>query len=222
MNSGCWTFLVILSVCVVGQTQAARILGVFPSPSKSHVLIHCAVADALAESGHEVTVLASVPNMFKKSKYNFIHIPGEMFDNNFAQEMLNKPSSIYKKFNGIISHVIVMANNTFNQPKMLHFLQTHKAGDFDVIILGYFFNDFMLGLSAHFQCPIVLSFMVQPIFPINQVIGNPLEAAYVPTLYSGFKQPMNFASRVKNFLANGFEQMVLTNLMQRKFSEMYR
>ncbi|XP_065364273.1 UDP-glycosyltransferase UGT5-like isoform X2 [Calliphora vicina] len=210
-----------LACSVVMQSQAARILGVFPSPSKSHVLIHCAVADALAEAGHEVTVISSVPNMFKKAKYKFMHVEAAMFDSNFAQEMLNKPASIYRKFNGIISHVIDMANDTFNQPKILDFLHNHKAGDFDAVILGYFMNDFMLGFGAHFQCPIILSFMVQPIFPINKMIGNPLEASYVPTLYSGFKQPMDFVSRVKNLLANGFEQLVLGNLMQRKLDRMY-
>ncbi|KNC25155.1 hypothetical protein FF38_08248 [Lucilia cuprina] len=216
-----YSILVSIACCAVIQCQAARILGVFPSPSKSHVLIHCAVADALAEAGHEVTVIATVPNMLKKAKYNFLHVEGAMFDSNFAQEMLNKPASIYRKFNGIISHVIDMANVTMNQPKIQNFLQTHKAGDFDAVILGYFMNDFMLGFGAHFQCPIILSFMVQPIFPINKMIGNPLEASYVPTLYSGYKQPMDFASRVKNFLANGFEHLVLGNLMQRKLETMY-
>ncbi|XP_046802502.1 UDP-glycosyltransferase UGT5-like [Lucilia cuprina] len=221
MKSSVISILVSIACCAVIQCQAARILGVFPSPSKSHVLIHCAVADALAEAGHEVTVIATVPNMLKKAKYNFLHVEGPMFDSNFAQEMLNKPASIYRKFNGIISHVIDMANVTMNQPKIHNFLQTHKAGDFDAVILGYFMNDFMLGFGAHFQCPIILSFMVQPIFPINKMIGNPLEASYVPTLYSGYKQPMDFASRVKNFLANGFEHLVLGNLMQRKLETMY-
>lgn len=221
MKTSLICMLMGLACCGVMQTQAARILGVFPSPSKSHVLIHCAVADALAEAGHEVTVISSVPNMFKKAKYNFMHVEGAMFDSNFAQEMLNKPASIYRKFNGIISHVIDMANDTLNQPKILDFLHNHKAGDFDAVILGYFMNDFMLGFGAHFQCPIILSFMVQPIFPINKMIGNPLEASYVPTLYSGYKQPMDFVSRVKNFLANGFEQLVLGNLMQRKLERMY-
>lgn len=217
-----WKAILFSFACyLIFQAQAARILGVFPSPSKSHVLIHCAVADALAEAGHEVAVIATVPNMFKKSKYKFVYVQGEMFDNNFAQEMLNKPAPIYRKFNGIISHVIEMANNTMNQPKILNFFQTHKAGDFDAVILGYFLNDFILGIGAHFQCPIILSFMVQPIFPINKMIGNPLEASYVPTLYSGYRQPMDFCSRVKNFLANGFEQLVLSNLMQKKFENMY-
>ncbi|XP_037814382.1 UDP-glycosyltransferase UGT5-like isoform X2 [Lucilia sericata] len=221
MKTSVICILVSIACSVVIQSQAARILGVFPSPSKSHVLIHCAVADALAEAGHEVTVIATVPNMIKKAKYKFLHVEGPMFDSNFAQEMLNKPASIYRKFNGIISHVIDMANDTMNQPKILNFLQTHNPGDFDAVILGYFMNDFMLGFGAHFQCPIILSFMVQPIFPINKMIGNPLEASYVPTLYSGYKQPMDFASRVKNFLANGFEHLVLRNLMQRKLERMY-
>ena len=222
MNTSTLAILVLTLGTVVLQTQSARILGVFPSPSKSHLLIHCAVADALAEAGHEVTVIGTVPNIRKQAKYKFIHIEGQMFTSSFAQEMLNKPTSIYRKLNGIVTHVIDMANSTLNEPKMLNFLQTHKPGDFDVVILGYFFNDFMLGIGAHFHCPIILTFMIQSIFPINHIIANPLEASYVPTLYSGYKQPMDFADRVKNFLAIGFEQTMLFTTMKSGFEKMYR
>lgn len=216
--------ILMLSIlgCIVLQAQSARILGVFPSPSMSHLLIHCAVADVLAEAGHEVTVIGTVPNIRKQAKYKFVHVEGQMFPNSLVQEMLNKPTSIYRKLNNIVDHVISMGNDTLNERKMLNFLRTHKAGDFDAVILGHFYNDFMLGIGAHFQCPIILTFMIQSYFPTNAIIANPLEVSYAPTLYSGYKQPMDFADRVKNFLAVGFEQMLLFTTMKWGFEKMYR
>uniref|UniRef100_A0A1I8MPJ4 UDP-glucoronosyl and UDP-glucosyl transferase n=1 Tax=Musca domestica TaxID=7370 RepID=A0A1I8MPJ4_MUSDO len=202
--------------------HASRILCVFPSPSLSHLLIHASIAETLALDGHNVTVIATVaPSKIKIRQVNYIHIEGPMFNDAFAKEMLNKPAHVYQKFGSTVNHVLNMANATMNNPKMLQFLQIHKAGDYDTLILGYFMNDFMLGLGAHFQCPIILSFMVQPIFSINTMIGNPAESSYVPSLFMGFKQPMDFWQRVKNFVANAFEYHFFAALMGQREQEMY-
>ncbi|XP_037814381.1 UDP-glycosyltransferase UGT5-like isoform X1 [Lucilia sericata] len=212
----------VLASLFVPQTQAARILGLFPSPSKSHLLIHCAVADTLAEAGHDVTVISTVPNLYKRAKYNFIHVQGAMYDDKFANKMVNKPAPAYVKFYNVMSSVMTMANTTINHPTIQDFLQQHKAGDFDLVILGYFMNDFFLGIGAHFQCPVIVSFMVQPIFPINNMIANPLEASYVPTIFSGVRQPMDFWSRVKNMLSVAIEEVVLMNVLRSNMNKMYR
>ncbi|XP_075158855.1 UDP-glycosyltransferase UGT4-like isoform X3 [Haematobia irritans] len=227
MNFLGFVFVIIGFVCValIQNNEASRILGVFPSPSKSHLLIHCAVAKALADAGHDVTVVATTndgkaPHL--NAPYTFVGIEGPMFDSSFTQEMVNRPLPIYRRVQSILEQIFTMANETMNHSKMLEFLQTHKAGDYDLLILGYFMNDFMLGLGAHFECPIVLSFMVQPIFPINRMLGNPPETSYVPNLYTGLKQPLTFWSRVRNFLSSIFEQHILSALVQWKVKSLYR
>ncbi|XP_061397468.1 uncharacterized protein LOC133333153 [Musca vetustissima] len=227
MNTPAHQLRTWLSLAIVGLVfapcQSSRILCVFPSPSLSHLLIHAEVAETLALNGHNVTVIATVPpTKIKAPHVNYIHIEGPMFNDAFAKEMLNKPAHVYKKFASTVSQVMTMANATMNNPKMLEFLETHKPGDFDAVVLGYFMNDFMLGLGAHFQCPIIISFMVQPIFSINTLIGNPAESAYVPTLFMGFKQPMDFWNRVKNFVSIIFEYRVFAAVMGRMQEEMYR
>lgn len=216
-------FIGISLACLfAGQTESARILGLFPSPSKSHLLIHCAIADTLAEAGHDVTVIATVPNIYERAKYKYIHVQGAMYDNKFANDMVNKPAPAYVKFYHTMSSVMTMANATLNHPTMQEFLSTHKAGDFDLIILGYFMNDFVLGIGAHFQCPVIVSFMVQPIFPINRMIANPLEPSYVPTLFSGVRQPLDFWGRLKNLFSIAVEEGILMNLLKWNVEKLYR
>uniref|UniRef100_A0A1I8PFJ0 UDP-glycosyltransferases domain-containing protein n=1 Tax=Stomoxys calcitrans TaxID=35570 RepID=A0A1I8PFJ0_STOCA len=227
MNFLGFVFVIIGYVCValIQNNEASRILGVFPSPSKSHLLIHSAVAKALADAGHDVTVLATTSDdaqAHRNAPYTFVGIEGPMFDNAFAQEMVNRPLPLYRRLNYILEQIFTMANETMNHEKMLQFLHSHKAGDFDVVILGYFMNDFMLGMGAHFQCPIILSFMVQPIFPINRMIGNPAETSYVPNRFTGLKQPMRFWARVKNYLSSLFEQHILAAIVEWKVQRMYR
>lgn len=229
MNFLGFVFVIIGFACValIQNNEASRILSVFPSPSKSHLLIHSAVAQTLADAGHDVTVLATIASPAEAkahltASYRFIGIEGPTFDSSFSQEMVNRPLPIYQRVNRILGQIFSLANDTMTHPKMQEFLQTHKAGDFDVLILGYFMNDFMLGLGAHFECPIILSFMVQPIFPINRMIGNPSESAYIPNMYTGLKQPMSFGSRVKNYLSSLFEQKILATIMDWKVQSLYR
>ncbi|XP_073834860.1 UDP-glycosyltransferase UGT4-like isoform X1 [Musca autumnalis] len=231
MNFLGFVFVIIGFACValIQNNEASRILSVFPSPSKSHLLIHCAVAQTLAEAGHEVTVLASIGDddeatkeKYRKADFKFIAIEGPTFDSSFSQEMVNRPLPIYRRAYNIIEKILFLANMTMNHSTMLEFLKEHKAGDFDVMILGYFMNEFMLGLGAHFQCPIILSFMVQPIFLINRMIGNPSESSYVPNLYTGLKQPLSFRARIRNYLSSIFEQKILATILEWQTGKLYR
>ncbi|KAM7348772.1 UDP-glycosyltransferase UGT5-like isoform 4-T4 [Cochliomyia hominivorax] len=203
-------------------TQSARILGVFPSPSKSHLVIHSSIAETLAAAGHNVTVIAAFPNLLPRAKYNYIQIESPLPDGSLANELVNKPEPFYKRLTSLIDLVMTSANNSMQHEKMQEFLLTHKAGDFDLVILGYFMNDFMLGLGAHFQCPTIMSFMVRPIFSINSIVGNPELPSYVPTLFGNLKQPMTFVERVKNYVSAFLENKILANYMQRRTGEMYR
>jgi len=54
--------LVYLMLLYAGcSTQAARILGIFPSPSVSHQLTFQAIMKALAARGHQITVISPNP-----------------------------------------------------------------------------------------------------------------------------------------------------------------
>lgn len=214
--------LIIVMALAINSSHSARILGLFPSPSKSHLLIHCAIADTLVQAGHDVTVIATVPNIYPRAQYKYIHVKGAMYDDKFANEMVNKPAPAYVKFYRTMSSVMTMANATMNHPTMQDFLQTHKAGDFDVIVMGYFMNDFMFGIGGHFKCPIIVSFMVQPIFPINNMVANPLEASYVPTIFSGVRQPLNFWDRLQNMFSIAVEESILMNFLRWNTQKLYR
>ncbi|XP_065364275.1 UDP-glycosyltransferase UGT5-like isoform X3 [Calliphora vicina] len=211
----------ISCLSLLSLTQAARILGVFPSPSKSHLIIHSSIAETLAAAGHNVTVIAVFPNILPQAKYNYIQLETTKIDGSFAQSLVDKPQPFYKKFNSLINMVTASANQTMQHPKMLEFLNNHQAGDFDVVILGYFMNDFMLGLGAHFQCPIIMSFMIRPIFAINSMVGNPELPSYVPTVFDNLKQPMNFGERVKNYVLTFVENNVMGRYMDGKTRELY-
>ncbi|XP_012154607.1 UDP-glucuronosyltransferase 2B33 isoform X1 [Ceratitis capitata] len=203
------------------SVHAARILGFFPSPSPSHLRIHCAVADALTQAGHNVTVLSSTKNPYKFAKYEYIQLDLPLFPKDFLQRLVKREQPLITRYPHFIDEVTSLANQSLANPRLRHFLATHGVGSFDLLILGYFMNDFHLGLSAHFQVPVVVSFMIQPIFAVHNLVKNPIESAYVPTLFSERKQPLSFWGRVHNFVVATFETNFITLKVERESQKYY-
>ncbi|XP_053951919.1 UDP-glycosyltransferase UGT5-like isoform X1 [Anastrepha ludens] len=216
-----FVFLLGGFVSLPSLVHSARILGFFPSPSPSHLRIHCAIADALNKAGHNVTVLSSTKNPYKWAKYEYIQLDLPLFPKDFLRRLVKKEQSLIARYPHFIKEVTNLANQSFSNPNLKHFLATHGAGSFDLIVLGYFMNDFHLGLSAHFEAPIVISFMVQPIFAVHNLVKNPIEAAYVPTLFSECKQPLDFWERVQNFVVSIFETYFITLKVERESQKFY-
>ncbi|XP_053949449.1 UDP-glycosyltransferase UGT5-like [Anastrepha ludens] len=205
--------------------HAARILGFFPTSSKSHNLIHNAIADALARAGHNVTVIGIMKNVYPKAPYKFIQIdPTEVAQTSqlSMKNMVSKPKHFYLSLFTMPQSISAIDNQTLNHPKMLEFLRNNGVGAFDLVILGYSLNDYAMGLGAHFRCPIVSSFQIQPTFVNHRLVGNPAEQSYVPMLFSNLKQPLTFMDRVVNYLANFLEQWILLPIFEREWLKVYK
>lgn len=72
---------------------------------------------------------------------------------------------------------------------------------FDLMVIGFFMNEMLLGYSHHFQCPSMMVSANAAMTHINKIFGNPLELNAVPHLMMDFKGNLNFLNRVMNFLA---------------------
>jgi len=54
-------WLLMLTLMPVAMIRAAKVLGVFPFPSRSHMIVQKSLMLELARQGHEVTVVSSFP-----------------------------------------------------------------------------------------------------------------------------------------------------------------
>uniref|UniRef100_W8BVF0 UDP-glucuronosyltransferase 2B31 n=1 Tax=Ceratitis capitata TaxID=7213 RepID=W8BVF0_CERCA len=211
-----------LSYLYASPAESARILGYFATPSKSHIIVHCALADALAHAGHDVTVIASGPNVRQQAQYRYIELEKMGAHPLMSTDMVNKRQPFWRRFGSLLVSIARSANETQQNMRVQEFLQQHGAGDIDLLLFGYFMNDFQLGLAGHFRCPIVLSFMIQPIYAVNRYVGNPSEPAYVPGIFGYLVQPMSFLGRVKNMIVALIEEHVVQPMLEyqtRKFYE---
>lgn len=64
-----------LIYCHFKHVESAKILGVFPVPSKSHFFVGQAIMKALHEAGHEITLISPFPRSKPIENWRDIEIP---------------------------------------------------------------------------------------------------------------------------------------------------
>lgn len=98
-------------------------------------------------------------------------------------------------------------NDTLNHPDFKPILNEK----FDLIVFGYFINNFQLGLVHHFKCPSVL-LSSGPFFRfLEELVGHPNNPEGVRSVIIGRddnNKSMNFYERVLNMLAFGLENLM--------------
>lgn len=79
---------------------------------------------------------------------------------------------------------------------------------FDLLILGYLFNDYQFGVAAHFHCPIIIVSTLKSSVVFRQFISNPNGVAYISSPFLNFKGEMTFGQRLVNFITVLLEHVI--------------
>lgn len=122
----------------------------------------------------------------------------------------NKKSSIIEMF-GALSSLMLMMKQNLESPEIE---QLKRDGQFDLVVFGAFFNDFQLGLAAHFKCPSVIISGTPAFKYLRDLVGAPSSVSYVRfQMMSDSTSIMTFKDRMKNYLIETAEAVV-TNLIE--------
>ena len=73
-------WLLMLALMPMAMIRAAKVLGVFPFPSRSHLIVQKALMLELARRGHEVTVVSSFPENKAIPNYTDIELKTRVTD----------------------------------------------------------------------------------------------------------------------------------------------
>ncbi|XP_017134072.1 UDP-glucosyltransferase 2 [Drosophila elegans] len=191
----------LLLLAVVASTRGANILGLFSSHSPSHLIIHMSVAKALAEAGHNVTVVSMLKPTITHKDITVIVVPmkkeQELVMENQMSVMAGQKNSLFSTMNRILNDMDVMIKaqaELLSDPRFLRIYETK----FDLMILGYFINDFQLGVAAKLKVPVIVDWMSAPVPIIEKFTGNPSEISYVPIMGTVVTHPMSFFNRIEN------------------------
>lgn len=207
MKSNLSLFIVFLTI---STSAGSRILFVFPTPSKSQMIVGQSLAKILTENDHKVTVVSAFP--LENSVKNYIDVKIEL-KNELKQVFKSFMSESSEKFSFEEMHQMFRIADEIGAifMKSLEMKKLLDEEKFDLLILGYVpLNNFMLGLADHFKCPSILLNTAEVHNSILEIIGNPLEISSVPHFLISSSKMDNLVSRVKNFIISSFDFLVET------------
>lgn len=210
---------IFITFCEITLIDASRILVLFPTPSKSHVIALQGLSTTLAEKGHDVTVISPFPLGRKVKNYRDIKSPLSKEATSFADDLLKNPK---KSLISAMPKMIEMMKNTGTDlMEMSEYKKILKEEKFDLVIIGMFMNNYLLGVGDHFKCPTMMMSVAGAMTFTNVLFGNPLEVNAVPHLMTFKSGRMNFWDRVINFVAYGFDLAMscYLNYVQQKIYE---
>ncbi|XP_041674390.1 UDP-glycosyltransferase UGT5 [Drosophila eugracilis] len=201
-NSSCF-FVLILSVSsLIYGTQSANILGLFPSLSPSHLIISMSAAKILAEQGHNVTVVTVLEPTVTHKNIHLVKVP-------MTKEEIKQRSDTIgaKQKNNSGSRLISILNMSSQMDSMLRKmadalkakqvkdLYLNKGNQFDLVISGYFMNDYQLGFARKVNAPVVVLAPNPPSQMLNSLIGSP----YDPV---DKNKDMSFGQRLDSYITS--------------------
>ncbi|KAJ8711848.1 hypothetical protein PYW08_008802 [Mythimna loreyi] len=191
------TVCLLVSV-LLACSEAAKILVVFPLPSRSHGNLGDGYVRHLLKAGHKVTYIT--PFTYKNAPANLRTIDISNITNLLPQNMINLKSVMEEGTHDFSSGAIVffmaeVVRHTAENEEVQKLLNDPKE-EFDAVIVEWLFSDITAGFASVFQCPLIWSSSVDPHWQVLQLIDEPLNPSYAVDAQSQNFPPLNFYQRV--------------------------
>ncbi|XP_034474568.1 UDP-glucuronosyltransferase 1-8 [Drosophila innubila] len=195
-----WLFALLV---VVPAAWSANILGLFSSHSQSHLILHMSMIKALAEEGHNVTVVSMIKPTVMHKDIHLIVVPAseehERAMDNQLKEMTGRKHSAIDTLLRLVSGMDAVIESQADLLTDERFQRIYET-KFDLMFMGYFLNDFQLGVANKLKVPVIVAWMQAPVLVLDELVGNPGEISYVPIMGTslGRGEKMSFSKRLEN------------------------
>ncbi|KAG7196861.1 hypothetical protein KM043_014497 [Ampulex compressa] len=192
-------FIVILHT-LGAVVNGARILGVFPYPSRSHQVIFRSFSMELAKKGHEVMIFTTDSGENVKSE-NFtevnLHYVSDMFQKNMNFFQLAK-EGVWAPVNTVYGQSDIMSEAVLSHPAMQRLISANSTEKFDLIVVQCFVYDAIYALSIRLNAPMIGISSLPMLAFHHYIAGNPFEPAYSPHVFLGLTDHINLWERMTN------------------------
>ncbi|KAF4519361.1 UDP-glycosyltransferase-05 [Ephemera danica] len=192
----------LIMVLQQGSVDCARILCLFPVPSKSHLVVFSEMTRELARRGHELVVASPFPLSKAPTNYTDINTMPSIFE--IHQEMMSidlysmTEMPTYQIPFLYWYHGFKVMNGTLNDPGVLALLKDKQG--FDLVICEDFLSESLYAFADYFKAPLILISSLGGFHWTNYEVGNPLEPTYVPNPMLSYSDRMTLNERLVNTL----------------------
>ncbi|KAH8412560.1 hypothetical protein KR009_003078 [Drosophila setifemur] len=194
--------------------ESHHILGLFVNVHRSQMLVHLAVCRALLHRGHQLTLVTTLPLQdpeWRVENVTHILIPWQQPEN----EGHGSPTDFLERLERMFKR-LEKSGDLLDLWEWKSFMQQSPIPHYDLLLLGYHFNDHLLGVAAHFKCPVAIINTQQPTGFVNSLMGNPEERWYVPQPYDSQQR-----SGIRAWLFGVWEKLMEV-MARRVISRIYR
>ncbi|XP_063363864.1 UDP-glucosyltransferase 2-like [Cydia amplana] len=191
----------IILISLLGWCCCFRILVVFPLPGgRSHSILGEGVVRHLLAAGHYVTYITGVPSKLSAPTLRQIDVsvnrrvykPEDMCD---IDKVLRQGKEIDFHQHVVYHQHLMVSNYTATHEDVQKMVMDPKE-EFDLVILDWIVNEFLVGLSTVFNCPFVWLSSMEPHGLVLSLIDEWTDPAYVPSGHSRALPPFTFAQRI--------------------------
>ncbi|XP_030240110.1 UDP-glucuronosyltransferase 2B15-like [Drosophila navojoa] len=202
-------FLLLLAALFINGSRGANILAVFSCPSPSHLIVEISMAKVLAENGHNVTVITTlIPHVTHKN-LNLIYVP--LTEEEDKAKEASIAGMVERDNSDLIAAVFRMrkdflamfdkSRDVMKDPRVRD-LYENKDNKFDLVMVGYFFNTFQIGIAQKLKVPVVIVTSMFQSELFDPMLGDFQTQAYVPTMGVSVEKgkSMGFGQRLKNYI----------------------
>lgn len=224
-------FLIAFLLGTMTQSSGgANILGVFGTHSPSHVIVHMAVMKALADRGHNITVVTQMkPKLATHENITVIIAPPTEERHRYIKEYMAEVSNEKPSFWETMVKAIVQSSNQlegqyeFMTHRNVKEIYENPKIKFDLVFLGLMANTYQLGIAAKLKCPVIISWVGIPLPFMDSIVGNVNDPSYVPTVnvaLNAGQKTMDFGLRFVNFFKYAI-MCVFETLLDYKMNQFY-
>ncbi|XP_049952313.1 UDP-glycosyltransferase UGT5-like isoform X1 [Schistocerca serialis cubense] len=192
------TVLAVVLVLAAGASQAARILGIIPTPSISHQTPFRLIALELARRGHQVTVVTTDPIREKIVNYTEIDVSVTYDFWRATYDFNSLSDSVPHDMLRLLPHMGQrICEIQLDSPEMKDFIRS--APSFDVVIVERLMYQCYYGLVHKVGSPPLIGFVsLTAPSPLHVMQGNPNNPAYCPDMSLPYNDHMSFWERMYN------------------------
>lgn len=205
----CLSTLLTINI-ITHQVDSARILGVFPYPSRSHSILGQALFTELSKRGHDVTYLSPYP--FKSSplmNYRDIGITSQGLFDSFQEELDayfdDTSANMIELMKFWYDNIARMQEYTMSDPAVQKLLNSNEK--FDICIIEFLMNESLLGFGAQFDCKIIAMSTFGQVRYINDMVHSPMPLSTTPHPFLSFTDQMTFWQRMENVYMTAIEDI---------------
>uniref|UniRef100_A0A1B0GEE6 Uncharacterized protein n=1 Tax=Glossina morsitans morsitans TaxID=37546 RepID=A0A1B0GEE6_GLOMM len=221
LSASLWLCLLIL-VLFPAALKGYKFLGVLHFASKSHYIVGSSLLKALANKGHEVTVVTSFTEQKPIKNYNEIPLKSvlKIMDKKTDELLETNKNSLLTNIVSFHQTGLRLTDIVLNDPNVQSLMTSNQT--FDAVICEVFLGEALYGLSEHFKAPLIGLGTFGAISWNTDMVGSPSPPSYVPYPLLPLTDHMSFWERLENLAVITFERLFLDLYYLPRQSELYR